>query len=264
MELTILVVILLVTGAVAGTAAGLFGVGGGLIIVPLLAFLFEARAIAPGAVMHLAIGTSLATIVVTSISSARAHHRRGAIEWRSFRQLTPGVIVGALLGAAVADTLRSDTLRFGFAIFVFLVALQMAWNRTPAPHRQLPGRGGLAVAGTVIGAISSLVGIGGGTMTVPFLAWCNVALPRAVGTSAAVGLPIAVSGTVGFVVAGWNEPGLPAGSLGYVYLPAFFAITVTSTVFAVVGARLAHRLSPTVLRRVFALFLFAVGIRMLF
>lgn len=258
------ILILLVAGVVAGTVAGLFGVGGGLVVVPLLAFIFDARGIAPDAVMHLAIGTSLATIVVTSISSARAHHRRGAIVWQALRRMTPGVVIGALIGATIADTLRSETLRLGFAIFIFMVSAQMAWNRTPAPHRQLPGRIGLAAAGAAIGTISSLVGIGGGTMTVPFLAWCNIALPRAVGTSAAVGLPIAISGTAGFVIAGWNEPGLPAASLGYVYLPAFLAITVTSVVFAVVGARMAHRLPPLILRRGFAAFLALVGLRMLF
>jgi len=252
----------LLLGAFAGTLAGLLGVGGGLVIVPVLAWTFRAGGFPPEALMHLAVGTSLATIIVTSVSSVLAHHRRGAVRWPVFVRLTPGVLAGALLGAVLADALASDSLRVFFGIFELMVAAQMGLGARPAPHRRLPGPAGMAVAGAAIGGVSALVGIGGGTMTVPFLAWCNVPVRNAVATSAAVGLPIAVAGAAGFVVMGL-ERSTPPWSLGYVYLPAFAAIVVTSALFAPLGARLAHSLPTGVLRRLFAIFLVVVGVRML-
>jgi uncharacterized membrane protein YfcA len=251
-------------GAFAGVLAGLFGVGGGLVIVPVLAWLFLGAGMNPVVIMHLAIGTSLATIVFTSISSVYAHHRRGAVQWYAFTQLSPGIVLGAWLGAVIADSLPSTNLRLIFGVFELLVAAQMGFGLKVSPHRTLPGRPGMALAGGVIGTVSAIVGIGGGTMTVPFLQWCNVEMRKAVATSAACGLPIAVAGALGFVVSGWNEVGLPPMSSGYLYWPALGGIVVASMLFAPLGARLAHALPAAQLKRWFALFLAFLGIKMLF
>ena len=253
----------LAVGAFAGTIAGLLGVGGGLIIVPVLALLFQRWGFPDSVLMHLAIGTSLATIVLTAISSMHAHHRRGAVDWSVFRRLTPGIVVGALLGAVIADFMPAKTLRLFFGVFELAVAAQIGLSLLASPHRRLPGGVGMGIAGVVIGALSAVVGIGGGTLTVPFLVWCNVALRNAVATSSATGLPIAVAGAVGFVLTGWNEPDLPAWSTGYLYWPALAGIAAASLAFAPLGAWLAHTLPVDTLRRFFAIFLAVLGVRML-
>lgn len=253
----------LLLGAAAGVLAGLFGVGGGLVIVPVLVWVFAGVGIDGAVGMHLAIGTSLATIVFTSIASVRAHHRRGAVLWPAFARLAPGIVVGAWFGAAIAGALPSAALRQVFGIFELTVAAQMALDLRPAPHRSLPGPFGMAMAGAVIGTVSAIVGIGGGTLTVPFLAWCNVAMKRAVATSAAAGLPIALAGATGFLVAGWGEPALPAGSSGYLYWPALAGVVAASMWVAPFGARLAHSLPGPLLKRIFAGFLALLGAAML-
>lgn len=250
-------------GAVAGTLAGLLGIGGGIVIVPVLALVFQHQGVATGVLMHVSIGTSLATIAVTSLSSIRAHHKRGAVKWPIFRAITPGIVVGSFAGAAVAKFLPGESLRLGFGVFMLLVASQMAFARPPAPHRVLPSGIGLLGAGGGIGAVSAMMGVGGGSMTVPFLTWCNVSVRNAVATSAAVGLPIALAGSLGFVVTGWGVADRPAWSLGYVNGPAFLGIVVASTVFAPLGARLAHTIPERTLKRGFALFLTVLGIRLL-
>lgn len=250
-------------GSVAGLVAGLLGVGGGLIIVPALVLLLGMQGIDPMHIMHIAIGTSLATIIVTSISSSWAHHRHGAVQWWVFARLSPGIVVGALLGAVIADYLSADILRRVFGVFELIVAAQMLTGARPNAHRAVPGTAGMFGAGSVVGAISSVVGIGGGTMTVPFLVWCNVAMRKAVATSAACGLPIAIAGASGYILTGWNESGLPAWSSGYIYWPAFGGIVVMSIIFAPLGAWLAHRLPVASLKKIFALLLFVIGIRML-
>lgn len=250
-------------GAFAGILAGLLGVGGGLVIVPVLLMIFEAAGHASDRLIHLAVGTSLATIVFTSISSVLAHHSRGSVRWDVFWRMTPGIVIGALLGSALADRMPGTELRTVFGLFELAVAAQMAFGGRPSPHRQLPNRFGLAGVGSVIGAVSAIVGIGGGTMTVPFLAWCNVAMHKAVGTSAACGLPIAVAGATGFMLTGWEDPGLPQPALGYVYLPALFGIVAASMLFAPLGARMAHAIPAASLKRIFAVFLAFLGIRML-
>lgn len=256
--------VLLIAGAVAGTLAGLFGIGGGLIVVPALVLVFTSQGVANAVLMHLAIGTSLATIVTTASSSVRAHHKRGAINWTAFRRITPGILLGAVCGALIADLLDSNTLRIIFACFLVAVATQMIINRQPAAHRQLPGTMGMSLAGTVIGTISSMMGVGGGTMSVPFLSWCNIAMRNAVATSAAIGLPIAISGAISFAVTGWGEANLPPYSLGYINLPAYLGIVITGVIFAPLGAMLAHRLNPVILKRAFAVFLYIVATRLLF
>lgn len=257
------IVLLVGMGALAGTLAGLLGIGGGIIIVPVLALVFSHQHVAPGVIMHVAIGTSLATIVTTSLSSIRAHQKHKAIDWRVFRTITPGILLGGVLGALIAERLDSETLRLAFGVFMILVATQMAISRTPPPHRQLPGAVGIGIAGILIGTVASLMGVGGGSMSVPFLTWCNMAVRRAVATSAAIGLPIALSGTASFIATGWQTAQLPPWSVGYVNLPAWLGIVVASTLFAPAGAALAHRIPPTFLKRIFALFLYLLAIRLL-
>lgn len=260
--LTILL-LYLALGAFAGVMAGMLGVGGGLIIVPVLAWIFGRQQVSDALIMHLAIGTSLASIVVTSISSIRAHHQRGAVLWPAFWRLTPGIVIGAWLGAAVADVLSSAALTKIFAVFVLMVAAQMAFGAKPAPQRELPKPTGMTITGAVIGMVSAIVGIGGGSLTVPFLSWCNIPIRQAVATSAACGLPIALAGALGFIVTGLNAPHLPAWSLGYVYGPALVGVASASMLTAPLGAKLAHTLPTNSLKKVFAVFLAAVGSKML-
>ena len=257
------ILILLSMGGLAGMMAGLLGIGGGIIIVPVLALVFGHQGVDQGVIMHVAIGTSLATIVITSLSSIRAHQRRGAIDWQVFRTITPGIVVGGMLGALIAKQLSGDTLRIIFGVFMLLVALQMAIGNTAAPQRGLPRPPGMLGVGLGIGTVASLMGVGGGSMSVPFLTWCNVGVRIAVATSAAIGLPIAASGALSYIVSGWQQANLPPWSAGYVNFPAFVGIVVASTAFAPLGAGLAHRLPPKILRRLFAGFLLVLGARML-
>ncbi|MFK8068357.1 MAG: sulfite exporter TauE/SafE family protein [Gammaproteobacteria bacterium] len=254
----------LLTGAIAGMTAGLLGLGGGAVIVPILFVIFHAQGVAPESTMQLALGTSLATIVFTSISSGLSHHRLGNVNVSTFISLTPGILAGALLGAGIADMLTTEVLKRGFGLFEILIALQIGFGFKPAAHRTLPGQVGLTASGGVIGTVSSVMGIGGGSLTVPFLLWNNVSMKQAVGTSAACGLPIAVSGAIGFLIAGLDNPKLPEWSLGYIYLPAAFCIVSTSVCFAPIGAKLANRLPIMTLKRAFALFLAFIGLKMLF
>lgn len=253
----------LLTGAVAGFFAGLLGVGGGVVVVPVLTMIFAAQGFPANEVLHLALGTSIATILFTSLSSLRAHHAHRAVLWPVIRDLTPGILVGTLLGALLAARISSRALSIFFVAFMIFVAVQMIANLRPKPSRNLPGRLGLSVAGSVIGAVASLAAMGGGALTVPYLIWCNVRPHLAIGTSAAVGLPIAVGGTIGYIWNGWGHPGLPAGSLGFIYLPALAIILVASVLAAPLGARLAHRLPVLVLKRIFAGLLLVLSTKML-
>ncbi len=253
----------LLTGAAAGLSAGLLGIGGGLIIVPILFFIFNHQPVPADHVMHMALATSLATIIVTSLSSARAHHKRGAVLWPIVLSLSPGIIIGAWLGALFASALTSDVLRPVFGVFELMVAIHLLINYKPATHTTSISKTRSILGGTVIGTISSIVGIGGGTLTVPFLLWHNISIRKAVASSAACGFPIAVAGTAAYVVSGWNTASLPAYTLGYVNLPAFAMITITSIVTAPLGASLAHQLPEKTLRTVFAVFLLALSLKML-
>ena len=262
-ELLALIALYLLLGSAAGVMAGLLGVGGGLIIVPGVVGLLHLQGVWDGPIMQLAVGTSLATIVITSISSVRAHHKRGAVLWPVVWSLSPGIVLGALVGAKVADWLPSDTLRIVFALFVLSIAAQMAFAAKPAAHRGLPGSAGMWGAGGVIGGLSAIVGIGGGSLTVPFLTWCNTDMRQAVATSSACGLPIALSGSAAFIFNGWGHAQLPAWSLGYIYGPALVGIALASMWTAPLGAKLAHTLPVAMLKRVFAGFLLLVGLKML-
>ena len=250
-------------GSSAGLFAGLFGVGGGLIIVPMLTFVFTAQLLPSAHIAHLALGTSLATIMFTSVSSLRAHHGRGAVNWNILRIISPGILAGTFTGSWVAAALSTPFLKGFFVLFLYYVALQMLLGIRPAPHRDLPGRWGMFSAGSIIGGISSLVGIGGGSLSVPFLTWCNVPLLTAIGTSAAIGFPIAVAGAAGYLTAGIAAEGLPRFSLGFIYLPALLGVSIASICTAPLGVRLAHTLPVGQLKKLFALLLVVMGTKLL-
>lgn len=251
-------------GLFAGFIAGLFGVGGGLMLVPLLFMMFSAQGVAEAHLMHLALGTSMATIVFTSISSMRAHHGHGAVRWDIVRHMAPGLMLGTLGGTFIASGIPTRPLAILFTIIVYYASLQMTLGFTPKPSHRLPGSPGLFVAGGVIGCVSSLVSAGGGFMSVPFMLWCNVAIHQAVGTSSALGFPIAVAGAIGYILSGWNAQGLPPWSLGYIYLPALAGVVVMSIATAPLGAKLAHRLPVKQLKRAFGGFLALLATKMLY
>ncbi len=264
-----LVLICALIGVFAGLLGGALGLGGGVVIVPPLIYLFHALGFDDAVVAQMAVGTSLATIIVTAGSSVRAHHVAGFVRWPLAWRLAGGIVVGALVGAVIADRLSGAALTRLFGVFAVLIAAQMLLGRrrgaqVPAdlPER-VPGSAGLAGVGSVIGTVSSLFGIGGGSLTVPFLSWCRLPMQNAVAISAACGLPIALAGSAGFVATGWGRPELPPWSLGYVYLPAALAIVVTSFPMARVGARLSHRLPSATLRRIFAGVLIVIGMELI-
>lgn len=242
----------LLLGGFAGFCAGLLGVGGGGVMVPMLAVMFTAQQFPNEHVMHLALGTSLATIIFTSVSSLRAHHQHGAVLWPVVWAIAPGIVVGTFMGAQLVSHVSTKALGGFFVVFMAYVSLQMILNVKPKPSRSLPGSGGMFAVGAVIGGVSSLVAIGGGSLSVPFMAWCNVKVHQAIGTSAAIGFPIAVAGTVGYMVSGYGADHLPAGSVGFIYLPALLVLVLSSVAMAPLGARLAHRLPVATLKRIFA------------
>jgi len=250
-------------GCGAGMLAGMLGVGGGQVIVPGLMYAFHRHGVAAEVFMHVAIGTSLATIALTSLSAVWAHHRRGAVLWDVVARFTPGIIIGALAGAWCADYLRSRALMVLFGVVLIALALQMLFAFSPKPSRRLPGRGALTGVGAGVGWLSALVGIGGGSMVVPFLVWCNRPLPRAVATAAACGLPVALAGAAGFAIAGWGNAALPAWSGGYIHWPAALGIAAAGMLTAPLGARLAHALPTRTLKRIFSVFLAIAGARIL-
>ena len=229
-------------GAVAGLLAGLLGVGGGIVIVPMLDIVFEWLHYPPELIHQLALGTSLATIVITSISSSRAHAKRGAVHWDIFAKITPGILVGTFCGGLVATHMPTTFLKIFFIVFILFVACQMLSGYRPKASRDIPGTWGTMGVGTVIGGVSSFVGIGGGTLSVPFMTFCNVPMHEAVGTSAAIGFPIAVA---------------------YVSLFAWAGIAAVSFCTAPLGARLSHALPTAKLKKVFALFLIIIAARMI-
>lgn len=257
-------VLYLILGAVAGVLAGLFGIGGGLIIVPVLIFSLSSLGLSADVVTHLAVGTSLATIIFTSVNSVIEHNRKGAVLWPLFRWMSLGIVIGCAIGAVTAAAINGPLLQKIIGVFAIVIAIQMMLDLKPKAERNPPGKLGLVSAGGVIGWASAIFGIGGGSLTVPFLSWCSVPIAKASATSAACGLPIAIASTLTFIWVGWNAPGLPEWSLGYVYLPALFGIAITSMFFARLGARLAHRLSPRLLKRLFALLLGSIGLTFLF
>ena len=253
----------LILGTVSGLLSGLFGIGGGVVIVPILLILYTAIGVDQAVMMQLAVGSSLAVISITAVSSVRAHARYGNVEWGAMGRLAPGIVAGALLGAVVAAQLSFAAFRIGFAIFLLLLAVQIILQFKPKKTAPMPGLPGMFGVGAAIGVLSSLVGIGGGAMTVPFLARCGLEMRRAVGTAAACGLPIAIAGMVGFLLTGWGRAELPAWSTGFIYWPAVFWVGLAGFVIAPLGAKLAQTLPQKVLRMLFAAFLVFVAVNML-
>ncbi len=259
-------VIFLAIGALAGFTAGLFGVGGGLIIVPILYVVFTQMGIDPAVVMHLALGTSLATIIVTSISSMMAHHKNGAVIWPVFKNLAPGLVIGSFFGAGVAGLLSGAHLQLIIGVFVMWVAYTMfvGAKKVVDQNQVLPSTPKQVCAGTGIGVASAVFGIGGGSLTVPYLNHHGVVMQKAVGTSAACGLPIAVAGALGFMLFGMKDHVNVPNSIGFVHIYAFVGISSMSFFTAKLGAKAAHALSPSVLKKCFAVMLFIVGCFFLF
>lgn len=249
-------------GAVAGLCAGLLGVGGGLLIVPMLALIFEHAGFGTEYGMHLALGTSMAVIVFTSISSMLSHHRHGAVRWDLVQAFSPGLVAGTFAGAWCAQWLDARFLAVFFVVFVYYSSARLLFGKPPHPDHALPGRGALLAAGAGIGVVSSLVAIGGATLATPYMIRRNVPVHTAIGTSSAIGLPVAAAGALGYMLAGQGQT-LPAGSLGFVYLPALLGVALTTVLFAPLGARLAHRLPPARLRMAFAILLLLLATRML-
>ncbi len=253
----------LLLGTIAGFLAGLFGVGGGTILVPAMLFLFDAQRFSPEHTMHLALGTSMATILFTSVASAYKHHQHAAVRWDIVRRITPGILLGTVLGAALASSIPTAGLAVFFALFVYFAAGQILIGKPPDASRQLPGAQGMSLTGALTGLLSSLVSIGGGTVVIPFLLWCNVPLENAIGTSAAIGFPVAVGGTLGYIATGMSLHSLPAPNLGFVYLPALLWVALASITAAPLGAMAAHRMQVGLLRKLFAVLLLVLATKLL-
>ena len=261
----LLIAQLVLLGLCTGFLAGLLGIGGGMLMVPFITIILSGQGVAPDLAVKMAIATSMATIIFTSISSVRAHHKRGTVRWDIVKRLAPGIVLGsALASVGVFALLKGAWLALFFAAFVSFSATQMLLDKKPKPSRTLPGTAGQISAGTVIGFLSGLVGAGGGFVSVPFMTWCNVAIHNAVSTSAALGFPIALANALGYVVAGQGVAGLPAGSLGYSSLPALVVIATASVIMAPLGVRAAHALPVKSLKRVFASILYVLAAYMLY
>lgn len=253
----------LILGSFVGFMAGLLGIGGGGIMVPILTSIFLLQGVAVDNVVHLALGTSMASMVVTSYSSLRAHNSRGAVIWKVVKGMAMGILLGTFLATFLASYLSSLSLAIFFVFFMAFVSFQMFLNKQPNPSRSLAGSAGLFAAGSGIGAISALVSIGGGSLTVPYLTWQNVELKKSIGTSAAIGLPISIAGTLGYLVNGWGHSSVEAYTLGFVNFPAVLLISVTSFFMAPLGARFAHKLPVPILKKIFAVLLVILSIKML-
>lgn len=252
-------------GIGTGFLAGLLGIGGGMLMVPFITIILSGRGVSPDLAVKMAIATSMATIIFTSVSSVRAHHKRGAVRWDIVKRLAPGIVIGSLISSlGVFALLKGSHLAIFFGLFVSFSATQMFLDKKPKPTRQMPGTGGQLAAGGVIGFLSGLVGAGGGFISVPFMTWCNVAIHSAVATSAALGFPIAVANVAGYIISGLTVTGLPAGSFGYIWLPALVVIAICSVFTAPLGARAAHALPVGKLKRVFASILYLLAAYMFY
>jgi uncharacterized protein len=260
----VLIAELLLLGCFTGFLSGLLGIGGSLIMVPFLLWMFQGLGLSQELATHAAIATSLGTLLFSSLASMRAHHKLGAVRWPLVWQLAPGILIGSYLGSWIGSVVGGKLLMTVFSFFLLFSAWQMWLNKKPKPTRELPPTPGMLGMGGVIGSVSGLVGAGGGFISVPFMTWCNVSAHNAVATSAALGFPIALAGTIGNMVNGWGKAGMPQGSLGFVFVPALLVIAVASTTLAPVGARTAHRLNTAQLKRVFAFMLLCLAVHMLY
>ncbi|HWI80456.1 sulfite exporter TauE/SafE family protein [Ramlibacter sp.] len=256
---------LVLLGIGTGFLAGLLGIGGGMVMVPFITLILSHQGVAPGLAVKMAIATSMATIIFTSISSVRAHHQRGAVRWDLVRGLAPGIIVGGMIASlGVFALLKGSWLALVFGVFVAFSATQMFRNKKPKPSRAMPTGAGRLGAGGFIGFLSGLVGAGGGFISVPFMAWCNVPMHNAVATSAALGFPIALTNVIGYIVSGQSAQNLPPASFGYIWLPGLVIIALGSVLTAPMGAKAAHSLPVAKLKKVFASVLYLLAVYMLF
>jgi uncharacterized protein len=249
-------------GVFAGFFSGLLGIGGGSMIVPVLGLTFVAFGFSPDQVLHLSLGTSLAAMIIATASATRAHHRRGAVRWDIVRRLAPGIAIAGLAAGIVARALPLAFLKVFFLCFMGYVAWQIIFGLKPRPGHRMPGPVGTTLVGLAIGGLSALAGVGGAMLSVPFMMYCNVQIHGAIATSAAISFVVSVAGAIGFVGAGFAEPGLPPGSIGYVYVPAFIGISLTSIFLAPVGAGVAHRMPVDKLKKVFAFFLLVLAAKL--
>lgn len=256
------IILFMILGSFAGVLAGLLGVGGGLVIVPMINYAFAMQGITGEHLHHMALGTSLATIMFTSISSFMSHHRNRAVIWNIVTYIAPGILLGTFLGSKVAVHMPTVLLKSFFILFLLYVGVQMLMNIKPKATREIPGFTGNSIAGAVIGMVSSFVGIGGGTLSVPYMTWCNVPMHKAIGTSAAIGFPIALAGAAGYLVNGMGATGLPGPHIGFIYLPALLGIAAASVFTAPLGAKLAHKLPVPKLKKAFACLLFVMAAQM--
>ncbi|MCL1050221.1 sulfite exporter TauE/SafE family protein [Shewanella abyssi] len=254
--------ICLALGAVIGFMAGLLGIGGGLIAVPALLHILPSVGVPAEHLPHVAIATSLAAIILTSLSSARAHHKRENIPWELFRSMLPGFVLGAICSGFISELITASLLQQIFAIFVMLMAIQMAFPMKPNSSRAMPSAIKLFLAAVIIALIAGLMGIGGGVLIIPFLTWCGLQMRYAIGFSSATGLLIALFGSIGYTLAGWNVASLPEGTLGFIYLPALLGIVATSMFVAPFGAKAATNWPTAKLKKIFALFLAIVGLKL--
>lgn len=251
---------LVAPGICTGFLSGLMGIGGGVLMVPVLTFLLSNKGVPNAMAVKMAIATSMATILFTALSSLRAHQRRGAVRWDFVRGMSPGVLLGALVaGAGVFALVKGPQLAVFFALFICFSATQMLLDRKPAPGRSIPGGWGLFAAGGLMGLLAALVGAGGAFIAVPFMTWCNVPMHKVVATSAALGFPVALAGTLGYVISGWSLPPAVSGAFGYLYLPALVIIAAASVSFAPLGARAAHAMDVVTLKRRFAIVMFVLA-----
>jgi len=253
----------LALGAFVGFFAGLLGIGGGAAMVPVLAFIFAAKHFASIHVVHLALGTAMATMLFTSISSVRAHHQHGAVNWSIVRRMAAGIIVGTFGGALLASVLEVRLLTIVFTILIYYLSAQMLFGRKPQPGKMPQSVAGTSLAAASIGVISSLTATGGAALVVAYLVRRGTRIHETIGTAAAIGWPLAAAGTTGYVLTGFGQRELPEYSVGYVYLPALAGIVVASMLLAPLGARLAHRTPGALLKKIFAVVLFVLATKML-
>lgn len=252
------IVTLLIAGAIAGTLAGLLGIGGGIIIVPVISLILTAQGVSADVIIKVAVGTSLATIMVTAMSSVYAHNKKGAVDWQIFKVLTPWILLGTVLGTIIVDLMPGKILYVAFIVFLYAAATRLAIGNIVGKHK-LPGTPGMAIVGTINGTISAMMGIGGGVINVPFMTYCSVPIKRAIATAASIGLPLAAVSAVGFAITGQNETGIPTASIGYINLPIFASVVSSSILFAPLGARLAHTLPERTLNIFFSIFLYIMA-----
>ena len=254
------IVLLIFSGGVSGFLAGLLGIGGGMILVPIMIIVFNHIGFNQAVIVHMAIASSMATIIFTTSSAIWAHHKHNYVDWKLIASLGPGIVLGSLIGGSeIFDALNTSWLSLCFGVFILYASIRMFLNKQPKPERNLPGALGLTCFGTFAGCLASLVGAGGAFITVPFMLWCNVKPHTAMATSSGLGFPVALAATIGYMYGSWGNTTLPSGSLGYVYLPAVICIVIVSIFTAPLGAKMSRKLPIAHLKRVFGVLLFFIA-----